>query len=459
MGITTISNRIRKLIAKGELHSAINDLIRLLSRSPKLDEVIAQSGRLSDLAKEIRLGNVSDESKNITKNQIRNAILELLKEIEDTNTSDNVLNEEIEKIEEFSINTAPFGDWLKSDFGNIYLKVIVGLVLIYGFNLILLIFNIEGHRAIFRLISIVIQLVFIFVVIFSTLKFKKFAFKADSLISDKEFIYAKRLTLYSPFELPPQNEKRLIEYWNRFKELANKVSNQFGYWWLGIWVSWGGLYGMYGLQHIIGVYYMLETSVIENFLSNLNTLFSLFLFLTLTISTSRLSKKFWFNWIFFVVLISGFEYLILKTLPNYEYQIGFWSKLIFGFLGSVSLMIVIGRLTSKFINIPLWIIMLLYIYAAIQALYPFFYYIKFTPTLQLAKDRNYVFTVEMSYSLYFIMFFALILKSLFFLIVTWILKTGRILFFIVEESSLNFSREDNFKDFIDAVKIENSYLE
>jgi predicted HTH transcriptional regulator len=73
---------IGELIGKDELALAIKNLYALLKGSPKLDEAILQSARYNDVIKQIRLGIVDFEQANITKNQIRYALLDLLREIE-----------------------------------------------------------------------------------------------------------------------------------------------------------------------------------------------------------------------------------------------------------------------------------------------------------------------------------------------------------------------------------------
>ncbi len=73
---------IGDLIGKDELALAIRNLYALLKDSPKLDEAILQSARYNDVIKQIRLGTVDFEQANITKNQIRYALLDLLREIE-----------------------------------------------------------------------------------------------------------------------------------------------------------------------------------------------------------------------------------------------------------------------------------------------------------------------------------------------------------------------------------------
>lgn len=79
---THFCDQVRQLIAKDDLPRAITLLRDLLKNSPKLDEAIIQSARLSDVSRQIRLGTVSADQANQDKNQIRAGLLELLNEIE-----------------------------------------------------------------------------------------------------------------------------------------------------------------------------------------------------------------------------------------------------------------------------------------------------------------------------------------------------------------------------------------
>lgn len=79
--INTFQSQIESLISKDELSSAIQLLHQLLQDSPRLDEAILQSARLTEVKKQIRLGLINYEQANLTKNQIRAGLLELLEEI------------------------------------------------------------------------------------------------------------------------------------------------------------------------------------------------------------------------------------------------------------------------------------------------------------------------------------------------------------------------------------------
>jgi predicted HTH transcriptional regulator len=70
------------LIGKDDLSEAIKHLYMLLKDSPHLDEAILQSARYNNVVRQIRLGLIDYESANITHNQIRTGLLELVRDIE-----------------------------------------------------------------------------------------------------------------------------------------------------------------------------------------------------------------------------------------------------------------------------------------------------------------------------------------------------------------------------------------
>lgn len=96
MAAAQFFDQIRDLIARDELKTALTQLRLLLENSPKMDEVILQSARFSDIRRQIRLGLVSDKEANLTQNQIRASLLELLQEIE-TQGATPTLQKEIEQ--------------------------------------------------------------------------------------------------------------------------------------------------------------------------------------------------------------------------------------------------------------------------------------------------------------------------------------------------------------------------
>lgn len=96
MTVENYCEQIGDLIGKNDLKTAIQEMHHLLKKSPKLDEAIIQSARYNDIIKQIRLGTVSFEEANQTKNQIRLGILNLLAEIEEQAEREEQVRSEIE---------------------------------------------------------------------------------------------------------------------------------------------------------------------------------------------------------------------------------------------------------------------------------------------------------------------------------------------------------------------------
>lgn len=108
-------NRIGDLVGKDDLKTAITELRNLLQKSKQLDEIILHSARYNDLMQQIRIGTINFEDANITKNKIRYAILDMVRDIEEnieTNPElENGVNETIKENKAFIIqSTSNIGD-------------------------------------------------------------------------------------------------------------------------------------------------------------------------------------------------------------------------------------------------------------------------------------------------------------------------------------------------------------
>ncbi len=99
MILSEFTEHIGNLIGKDDLQSAIRDMGQFLRNSPKLDEVILQSSRYTELMGQIRNGTISFEDASVGKNQIRFALLSLLREIEDNETANPEVRAEIEALD------------------------------------------------------------------------------------------------------------------------------------------------------------------------------------------------------------------------------------------------------------------------------------------------------------------------------------------------------------------------
>ena len=75
-------DQIRALLARNDIDTALQQLHTFLEKSPLLDEVLQQSGRWKAVRKQIRIGTVELSDSQVTTNQIRAGLLDLLQEIE-----------------------------------------------------------------------------------------------------------------------------------------------------------------------------------------------------------------------------------------------------------------------------------------------------------------------------------------------------------------------------------------
>jgi len=82
MNISNYIDDVRRKIAADDLLGAIQLLQGILENARQMDEIILQSARFHDIRKQIRLGTVSHTEANLTQNQIRAGLLDLLQEIE-----------------------------------------------------------------------------------------------------------------------------------------------------------------------------------------------------------------------------------------------------------------------------------------------------------------------------------------------------------------------------------------
>jgi tetratricopeptide (TPR) repeat protein len=78
---TAFFDQLHDLIARDELDTALQQLRDVFEHAPDLNEIIHQSGRFQAIQKQIRLGTVSLAEANLTQNQIRNGVLNLISEL------------------------------------------------------------------------------------------------------------------------------------------------------------------------------------------------------------------------------------------------------------------------------------------------------------------------------------------------------------------------------------------
>jgi len=102
MNPSNFLQQIRQAIAKDELENALQQLHQLLQNTPKLDEITLQSARFHAIRKQIRIGVINPEKADLTQNQIRASLLELLQVLE-KEVVNPPINKEITNTQKISI--------------------------------------------------------------------------------------------------------------------------------------------------------------------------------------------------------------------------------------------------------------------------------------------------------------------------------------------------------------------
>ena len=136
MAVEKFTSYIGGLIGKDKLQEAIVQMQAFLSHSPKFNEIIHQEGRFHSLLKAIQRGTIDFAEGEITKNQIRFALLDVLREVEEQTHHSTELATEIGLASEKTMKSILHqgqGDIVLGDKGKILIKGNQGYIgRIYG---------------------------------------------------------------------------------------------------------------------------------------------------------------------------------------------------------------------------------------------------------------------------------------------------------------------------------------
>lgn len=170
----------------------------------------------------------------------------------------------------------------------------------------------------------------------------------------------------------------------------NVSVKQFYYSWICVWCIWLILYVnrfvfcafRFFCTEESGNMLSRLTHFSENILNLMNSFVLLFIYMVITISTtgaglsSNSHKPMHIGVIclIFIAAVVLFVDLFSFSVDGSIYDdIQFWLRLFIGFIATISLIAVVGRLNSSYLNVPQWLMVGLYIYAATQMLYPMSY--------------------------------------------------------------------------------------
>ncbi|HYV14192.1 MAG TPA: hypothetical protein VE980_25010 [Pyrinomonadaceae bacterium] len=266
-----------------------------------------------------------------------------------------------------------FEQWLRSESGRIYVVISSLFTLIFSAFQVLKLFGIEripiptfpASDKGWLKVNYSIQVAFIaYVVFFTAYRFSKIKY-AEKTTPNEETIWQK-LELHDPAserhkENTEEYEAENQEAWIKFKQGANKVIKQFAWFWVLAWFSWLVHY-IYLLVHSLD---FLTTDVaVRNLLNNVNSLMFVFLFMTLTVSTSKYGALFWSKLLCSVLVMFGIELLSYRLSGRNE-VVALAFTAISGLFASVALASFVGSINSKFINVPVWLIPILYLYVTL----------------------------------------------------------------------------------------------
>lgn len=457
--------KIRELISKDELSSAFLLLKELVKNHQIIDAVLVREGNLTELEREIIQGTVSLQDAMRIKSEIRAAMLKVLRSIENiANTNEDVktIFRQISIGNSFNFSTN-INEWIKTKRG---LKIVlfISLLVIVKFLIAAIGFPLKIDTNYLRAFGLIIQILFLGFACLNARQFKDFKFETSNqdIFSDEKDFWSN-LRLHRRTEPNPVTDEEKKYYWDRFKVLANKSINQFVYFWFFFWL----FLFILCLVGLIHRYCLIDGELttaasttfgfVEDLFNNLNNLMLLYLYLNITISTSKISEA---TWIIFAVIVGIVSFLEPALFFNIENEsttniIKFWIQLGISLISGLTLIAFLGRLSGKFMNIPLYLMMFLYSYVLYQLLYPFVYCKSITLYFPDSPTGTTLFldTFHVIMSL-----FSIIFISALYVVITWLLDSGKMLYFISEESSINFKQNDDFNKFLLSVPMKENKI-
>ena len=93
----TYTGQLRQLITKDDLPTAFQQLQKLLEGTPLLKKALLQNARFNDLTHQIHSGTITYDNANVTQNQIRASLLDIITEIENPKQYTPEIQKEIEQ--------------------------------------------------------------------------------------------------------------------------------------------------------------------------------------------------------------------------------------------------------------------------------------------------------------------------------------------------------------------------
>ena len=231
---------------------------------------------------------------------------------------------------------------------------------------------------------------------------------------------------------------------------AARALRHYQNYWMAVWLAWLLLYAVLTFMHLPGIVDDAELGaalkVGATFLNNCAALALLYCYLTLsrpeqlaTPGTRGERQADWPVWVATLAMLTLVEAILVAVVsaemkwppdlykPNPGQISGF-----FGWVSGISSAVVMSfytrRLASRFMNCPTWVIVLLYVYAALQPGFGV-----------LGKDNPWGTVLLLS--------FALILKTLLFLYMAWVYRYGWLLYYFVQVTQFRDSVSSKMRVF------------
>lgn len=258
------------------------------------------------------------------------------------------------------------------------------------------------------------------------------------LINKEEEEKEKRLCTYIKENLA-DNCRLLHNGEHDFFHRMEVSIKQFYYSWIVVWCVWLLLYIWKLFVPLMGngEFTCRFSYFMENILNLLNSFAMFFIYMVISFSTVRVStndgdcKQMHIGVICLIVigaLCFGTDFIGLYTNENYV-SLQFAIRLVIGMIASLSMMVVLGRLNSSYLDIPQWLILSLYVYAAIQMLYPLMFLLDIG---EIDTENWYMMhKIHIQLLFYFLTFGG---KVCLFMVILWIIRRNRFLFFLVHKA-------------------------
>lgn len=437
-------------LRKNKLDKVLKSLYDLFEGAEMENKIILKEARYISLKENVENQLITYEEGQVGKTTLVKEILELIDSaIEDLGGKEifkslNVFLPEQANQEKDRI--APtIWNWLLGKPEILFFTGIFLLIYSFYFFTNIVNMNFDEHD---QKILLFIQIVFVICAIPFSFQFRKFSITGSTKITEEEKGLRDTLRL-SRFSLLISSETNRNTLWNLYKERVNETIKLFTYGWASMWIMWGGLYTILILNTANN--YCL--TIFQDLLNYFGTGAFIFMYVTLSKSTSKGQYKKWVYGIVVSILLLIFFEILINTIINPDSpfweindKVLFWYRLFVGFFAAAAFSTVFGRLTSKFIDIPVQITVLLFFYAAVQP----FYAILGADQINVTGNGS----LEMDELKGVVLFIAFALKVLLFITITWILRSGRLLFFVTQEGSINFIQDEKLIELLENTNTE-----